>query len=200
MRSSCRTNGRATHSGSGGGSAADGAHSDTWHCARTPALTRDRAWTAAFVRSAFARAASVKAAGTSGATGRSAKKSSPGTAGGARRILITGASRRSSNATGSGSETTRSGCGRSATRLGVAGVRGSPVPRSPRWVRQRSTSRFFDLIPARTYCGGQAGEIDHIQAVSAGGGHVWHNMTSACRRCNATKHDASLLTALLRVY
>jgi 5-methylcytosine-specific restriction endonuclease McrA len=50
------------------------------------------------------------------------------------------------------------------------------------------------------YCGGPAGDIDHIQAVSAGGGHVWSNMTSACRSCNAIKHTASLLTALLRAY
>jgi len=50
------------------------------------------------------------------------------------------------------------------------------------------------------YCGGPAGDIDHIEAVSTGGSHVWHNMTSSCRSCNATKYNASLLTALLRVY
>ena len=50
------------------------------------------------------------------------------------------------------------------------------------------------------YCGGPASDIDHIDAVSRGGGHVWHNMTSACRSCNATKRDASLVTALLRFY
>lgn len=51
-----------------------------------------------------------------------------------------------------------------------------------------------------SYCGAPAGEVDHIQSVSQGGGHVWSNMTSACRSCNSTKHSAPLLTALLRLY
>jgi hypothetical protein len=63
-----------------------------------------------------------------------------------------------------------------------------------------ATEQYIAILRADpcAYCGARGGEIDHIDAVSGGGGHVWHNMTSACRSCNAVKHDASLLTALLR--
>lgn len=48
------------------------------------------------------------------------------------------------------------------------------------------------------YCGGPAGEIDHIVPVIRGGSGEWDNLTAACRSCNATKHDTDLLGYLLQ--
>jgi hypothetical protein len=50
------------------------------------------------------------------------------------------------------------------------------------------------------YCGGPADTLDHIDALAAGGNHVWDKLTAACRVCNSAKHTASLLTLLLRRY
>lgn len=41
-------------------------------------------------------------------------------------------------------------------------------------------------------------EIDHIVAVSAGGGGEWDNLSAACRSCNARKNDRPLLEFLRR--
>jgi 5-methylcytosine-specific restriction endonuclease McrA len=48
-----------------------------------------------------------------------------------------------------------------------------------------------------SYCGGPSEHLDHIVAVSRGGGHVWDDLTSACSRCNMSKHDSGLLAFLL---
>src|SRR5215216_815942 len=48
-----------------------------------------------------------------------------------------------------------------------------------------------------SYCGGPAGEVDHIVAVRSGGTGDWDNLASACRSCNASKGDKSLLRFLL---
>jgi 5-methylcytosine-specific restriction endonuclease McrA len=48
-----------------------------------------------------------------------------------------------------------------------------------------------------SYCGGPCEHLDHIVAVSRGGGHVWDNLTAACSHCNMSKHDNGLLAFLL---
>jgi 5-methylcytosine-specific restriction endonuclease McrA len=48
-----------------------------------------------------------------------------------------------------------------------------------------------------SYCGAPGEHLDHIVAVSRGGGHVWDNLTSACTHCNVSKYSASLLEFLL---
>lgn len=48
-----------------------------------------------------------------------------------------------------------------------------------------------------SYCGGAAGEIDHITPVIAGGNGDWTNLTATCRSCNARKNSRTLLTFLL---
>jgi 5-methylcytosine-specific restriction endonuclease McrA len=47
------------------------------------------------------------------------------------------------------------------------------------------------------YCGDRCEHVDHIVAVSRGGGHVWENLTSACSRCNVSKYSRTLLDFLL---
>lgn len=44
-----------------------------------------------------------------------------------------------------------------------------------------------------SYCNGPSGSIDHIRAVSNGGGPFWDNQTPACQRCNGTKSNRGLL-------
>lgn len=46
------------------------------------------------------------------------------------------------------------------------------------------------------YCGQRGGEVDHIDPVIRGGKGNWVNLTSACRSCNASKHDRPLLLFL----
>jgi 5-methylcytosine-specific restriction endonuclease McrA len=48
------------------------------------------------------------------------------------------------------------------------------------------------------YCGGPAGEVDHIVPVSRGGENHWSNPTAACRSCNARKHATPMLHFLLK--
>lgn len=43
------------------------------------------------------------------------------------------------------------------------------------------------------YCGVRPVEIDHIDPVANGGDGEWMNMTPACRSCNASKNDRTLL-------
>lgn len=48
-----------------------------------------------------------------------------------------------------------------------------------------------------SYCGGPAGEKDHIIPVSAGGTGDWFNLAAACRHCNAVKHSKHVLQFML---
>ena len=48
-----------------------------------------------------------------------------------------------------------------------------------------------------SYCGGSAGEIDHIHPIARGGTGEVMNLTSSCRTCNARKYTKSLLHFLL---
>lgn len=43
------------------------------------------------------------------------------------------------------------------------------------------------------FCGTRPVEIDHITPISEGGTGDWTNLTAACRVCNASKNDRSLL-------
>jgi 5-methylcytosine-specific restriction endonuclease McrA len=42
------------------------------------------------------------------------------------------------------------------------------------------------------YCFAPATSIDHVVPRSRGGGHVWENVVSCCRRCNHTKADRAI--------
>src|SRR4051812_41948245 len=46
-------------------------------------------------------------------------------------------------------------------------------------------------------CGGPGEVIEHIQAISKGGGNNWDNLARACAPCNRRKYNKSLLEALL---
>jgi hypothetical protein len=68
------------------------------------------------------------------------------------------------------------------------------------WVAEvRTTEEFISVLRQDPccYCGGPSSDIDHVVAVSRGGGHVWDNLTSSCRRCNSQKHASDLLGFLL---
>lgn len=43
------------------------------------------------------------------------------------------------------------------------------------------------------YCGGRAGEIDHIHPRSEGGANHWENYAAICATCNASKGAKSVL-------
>lgn len=47
------------------------------------------------------------------------------------------------------------------------------------------------------YCGGPAGEVDHIEPLKRGGSSEWDNLGPACRSCNSSKHATPLLAYLL---
>lgn len=47
------------------------------------------------------------------------------------------------------------------------------------------------------YCGETMEHIDHIDALTKGGGGEWGNLTAACASCNHRKHAKSLLAFLL---
>jgi 5-methylcytosine-specific restriction endonuclease McrA len=49
-----------------------------------------------------------------------------------------------------------------------------------------------------SYCGGPAGDLDHIIAVAEGGTNDWDNLTATCRSCNSRKRDRPMLDALIR--
>jgi 5-methylcytosine-specific restriction endonuclease McrA len=49
-----------------------------------------------------------------------------------------------------------------------------------------------------SYCNGPAGEVDHIDALTAGGTNDWDNMTAACKSCNSGKFNLPLLQYMLR--
>lgn len=49
-----------------------------------------------------------------------------------------------------------------------------------------------------SYCGAaESGEVDHIAPLHRGGGDRWNNLTAACRSCNASKMQRSVLVYLL---
>lgn len=60
------------------------------------------------------------------------------------------------------------------------------------------TKEYFDHRCA--YCGRQLEKltIDHIVPLSRGGEHTKENVVPACRHCNSSKHNSSLLVYLLR--
>lgn len=47
-----------------------------------------------------------------------------------------------------------------------------------------------------SYCGADAGEVDHIDPLYATPDSSWLNLTSACRSCNASKNTKPLLVFL----
>jgi 5-methylcytosine-specific restriction endonuclease McrA len=47
-----------------------------------------------------------------------------------------------------------------------------------------------------SFCGGRAGQIDHIDAIARGGDGDWGNLTAACPECNQRKHAKPLLAFL----
>lgn len=47
------------------------------------------------------------------------------------------------------------------------------------------------------YCGAPTEAIDHIHPYASGGVEEWHNLTSACKRCNSRKNAKPLLRFLL---
>lgn len=62
--------------------------------------------------------------------------------------------------------------------------------------RMRDASEDTDLTPEDVlallakpchYCGGKAGELDHVIPISRGGVHCLENVVPACRSCNARK-------------
>lgn len=62
---------------------------------------------------------------------------------------------------------------------------------------RRAYVEMLRLDPC-SYCGAAAaGEVDHIAPVHLGGGDDWTNLTAACRSCNASKTDRSLLEFML---
>jgi hypothetical protein len=48
-----------------------------------------------------------------------------------------------------------------------------------------------------SYCGGPAGEKDHIIPVSRGGTGDWDNLAAACRKCNASKQTKDVMQFML---
>lgn len=49
-----------------------------------------------------------------------------------------------------------------------------------------------------SYCGAEAGSIDHIEPLKSGGSCGWENLTASCRGCNSSKYTAPLLAFLTR--
>jgi hypothetical protein len=49
-----------------------------------------------------------------------------------------------------------------------------------------------------SYCGKDAGSVDHIDALHIGGNNNPENLTAVCRSCNSSKRTETLLSFLLR--
>lgn len=83
-------------------------------------------------------------------------------------------------------------------RHGNAHVRQAMEQRRPR-NRDEDSADYADILvhDPCSYCGGEAGSIDHIDAIHHGGENHWSNYTAACRACNGGKRERSLLTYLL---
>lgn len=47
------------------------------------------------------------------------------------------------------------------------------------------------------YCGQPSTEVDHIKAVTRGGGGSWENLAPICRSCNASKNTKDVLQFML---
>ena len=62
-----------------------------------------------------------------------------------------------------------------------------------------AASAYWDILADDpcSYCGGPAGEVDHIVALNNSGTNDWTNLTAACRSCNASKSTKSPLDFLL---
>jgi len=82
---------------------------------------------------------------------------------------------------------------RAAKRRYKDRLRGAPL------TPDAETLRPFLLRDPCSYCGGPAGEVDHIAPVLSGGTGDWDNLTAACRSCNASKHAKPLLGFLWEV-
>jgi 5-methylcytosine-specific restriction endonuclease McrA len=65
--------------------------------------------------------------------------------------------------------------------------------------RDASLAPFMALLRRDpcAYCGGASEAADHIVPVSRGGANSWDNLAAACRACNSSKGNKSLLTFLL---
>lgn len=50
-----------------------------------------------------------------------------------------------------------------------------------------------------SYCEATGGQVDHIDPVIRGGSDHWENLTSACPRCNQSKHAKPLLFFMLEL-
>jgi 5-methylcytosine-specific restriction endonuclease McrA len=62
-----------------------------------------------------------------------------------------------------------------------------------------STAKEYAVALLRdpcAYCGGLAGQIDHIDPLKLGGDSHWSNLTAACQSCNYSKRDKPMLVYL----
>lgn len=66
-----------------------------------------------------------------------------------------------------------------------------------------ATAREYAALIARDpcsyFCGHVGATVDHIIPIKAGGTSEWENLTAACRSCNPSKGDRSLLVHLLTI-
>jgi hypothetical protein len=86
--------------------------------------------------------------------------------------------------------------GRHGGRPRADGSQARPA-RPPRTGRAREYAQAIQGDPC-SYCGGPAGEVDHIEPVHRGGADEWENYTAVCRACNTSKMTSPLLAFLLR--
>lgn len=63
-----------------------------------------------------------------------------------------------------------------------------------------SVREYVEIISTDpcAYCGAASTEIDHIRAVTRGGGGEWDNLAPTCRSCNAKKMTRDVLQFMLR--
>jgi hypothetical protein len=78
-------------------------------------------------------------------------------------------------------------------------ARGTRRNRLRRSGRDRTSYAYGEILrnDPCSYCGGVAGQVDHIQAVTEGGSNEWTNLTASCRSCNGQKWTKPLLMFLL---
>ncbi len=84
---------------------------------------------------------------------------------------------------------------RRANWLRKARKLGAPQPRDRRLMREYAALIRSDPC---AYCGAPSVEIDHIVAISKQGSLDWDNLAPACRTCNPSKGNSSLLHFMLR--
>lgn len=81
----------------------------------------------------------------------------------------------------------------------VAFKRGMPSrAETDRSLPRRNSRVSYLLRDPCAYCGAPSETFDHIHPQALGGNHDWQNVVGACRRCNSSKQDTSLLLFLLR--